>query len=126
MILGFKKQFVEPIKNGTKIHTIRKDNHRRWKAGNKIHFYTGIRTKEMKCFGKLTCISVQSIVIKYENKCSDYPVVVIDGKTHLIAHRPNIILQLAMNDGFKNVKDFLKWFDKDFSGMLIHWTDLKY
>lgn len=41
MILSFKKQFLDPIITGSKIHTIRADKPNRWKPGNKIHFATG-------------------------------------------------------------------------------------
>ncbi len=34
--------------------------------------------------------------------------------------------QLAINDGFNSVDDFFQYFNTDFTGKLIHWTDLKY
>lgn len=45
MILGFKPQFVQPIIDRTKIHTIREDKHNRWVPGKVIHMATGVRTK---------------------------------------------------------------------------------
>ena len=63
MILGFKKQFPPMILVGTKIHTIREDKHDRWKAGNKIHFATGIRTKNYNQFYSGVCKSVQAITL---------------------------------------------------------------
>jgi hypothetical protein len=33
---------------------------------------------------------------------------------------------IARHDGFDSVNDFLDWFSEDFTGKLIHWTDLKY
>lgn len=38
MILPFKKRFVEPIMDGSKIHTIRRDSNNRWYRGRKVHF----------------------------------------------------------------------------------------
>lgn len=49
MILSFKEQFIPKILDGTKIHTIREDKKNRWEAGKKIHFATGVRTKNYKC-----------------------------------------------------------------------------
>jgi len=36
------------------------------------------------------------------------------------------IEQLAINDGFDSLKDFMHWFNVDFEGKIIHWTKLKY
>lgn len=36
------------------------------------------------------------------------------------------IEELAMNDGFESVDQFFAWFNKDWKGKIIHWTDLKY
>jgi hypothetical protein len=33
---------------------------------------------------------------------------------------------IARKDGFDTLEDFLDWFSEDFTGKLIHWTDLKY
>lgn len=33
---------------------------------------------------------------------------------------------IAVNDGFDNIHDFLSWFNKDFDGQIIHWTDKRY
>lgn len=33
---------------------------------------------------------------------------------------------IAKNDGFDSLADFLTWFNKDFTGRIIHWTDKKY
>ena len=36
------------------------------------------------------------------------------------------MLQLAHNDGFDTIDDFFAYFNEDFIGKIIHWTDLKY
>jgi hypothetical protein len=33
---------------------------------------------------------------------------------------------LARNDGFATVKDFFEWFSEDYTGKIIHWTELRY
>lgn len=122
MILGFKKQFVKPIKAGTKIHTIREDKHNRWKPGMKMHFATGVRTKKYRQFiPTLTCIRVQKIKIIYK-KTSPSPKIFVDGK------RLNMddTYFLAKGDGFSNTWQFREWFNKDFTGKIIHWTDKRY
>ena len=34
--------------------------------------------------------------------------------------------RLAVNDGFDGLKEFFQFFDRDFSGKIIHWTTQKY
>lgn len=130
MILSFKSQFVDKIKSGEKIHTIREDKPNRWKKGNKIHFATGVRTKNYNQFFEGECKSVQKIEITHKgNKIF----VEIEGRPpHVWIHFRNDkyihpgIEKLAKNDGFNNIEDFFKWFDKDFKGKIIHWTELTY
>ena len=120
MILGFKKQFVEPILAGTKIHTIREDKHRRWKVGNKIQFATGVRTKKYKQFSEKVCTGIQRIEMKWTNeidmicKIDEIDIIGIE------------FSKLSRNDGFPFVYEFLNWFSKDFTGVIIHWTDFRY
>ncbi len=143
MILGFKTEifgkptnFVSKIclayifnkpANIQKIHTIRKGN--RFKGGEKLHMATGVRTKHYEQFnlnieGLQRCISVQDIKISWK----EFPffstcIIEIDGKE---IQDKSI---LAMNDGFTdtlNYEHFLKYFNTDFEGQIIHWTDYRY
>lgn len=45
MLLGFKKRFIDPIKIGTKVHTLRRNPKRKPKIGETLHMYSGLRTK---------------------------------------------------------------------------------
>lgn len=103
-----------------KLHTIREDAHDRWKAGNDIHFVINNRTPDRFQFAPVVkCTSTQSIKIKHTA-----------AKIHVIVD--NKILNqsetetLANNDGFESLEDFFKYFNKSFSGKIIHWTDKKY
>ena len=132
MILSFKEQFKEPILNGVKIHSIRQDQHNRWKIDRIIHMATGVRTKKYQQFAEHICKSIQEIEIfhfesiMFANKIA----VCIDGKVFGQYYDKNRydyqLNQLAKNDGFKRVSDFFEWFDSDFKGKIIHWTDFKY
>lgn len=132
MILSFNKRFVDQILSGKKIHTIREDPHTRWKAGRKIHMATGVRTKNYHCFDDTkTCVSVQSLQINHYE--SDFPAieVIIDGvlkfkQMSIIWNGSDFIDLLAKNDGFDSADAFFKWFDRDFHGRIIHWTDFRY
>ena len=109
-----------------KLHTIRHDTKNRWKAGNRIHFYIYTRTKNQLRFAPIIkCTATQKIEIIWTDgdgfKMAQ-PTVWIDGSWIL----GDALNQLAINDGFNNVEDFFAYFNKDFTGKLIHWTNLKY
>lgn len=115
-----KTNFVAKILSGEKIHSIRDDKHDKWKVGNKIHFCINMRTKAYQQFKVDICKSIQKISIKYETVFE--PVIIIDERKLKFSEFES----LAKNDGFNSVMDFLIWFDKDFEGKIIHWTDFKY
>lgn len=119
MVLSFKEQFKEPIIEGNKIHSIREDKTNRWKAGNKIHFATGVRTKNYNCFKEGVCIRTQKIEFSHKHRM---PYVSIDNKI-LSSYEAE---DLAKKDGFDTLEDFFKWFGKDFKGKIIHWTGFIY
>ena len=129
MILSFKKKFPwgkptnfeEKIINWLKIHTLREDKFGRWNAGRVCQCATGVRTKKYNCFAVRSCVYIQAIQINYYGD-NGYPDVIIDGD---LLSQERIEL-LAKNDGFDSVEDFFKWFEEDFQGKIIHWTDLKY
>lgn len=110
-----------------KLHTIRKDTSNRWKAGNDIHFCINVRTKNQFQFAPIVkCVSTQKIFIDYNEASVDWfglePVVSIDDK---ILSEEEVEI-LAKNDGFDSVETFLEYFNTDFIGKIIHWTNLKY
>lgn len=115
MNLSFKHRFVNPILGGKKIHTIREDKHGRWCAGKAIHFCTGLRTKAYNCFRIGTCVSTQTVKINGVR-------VWIDDRELDSAE----IDLLARNDGLLVKEEFFAWFNKDFVGKIIHWTDFRY
>ena len=127
MILGFKQQFKESILTGRKKHTIREDKHNRWEHGKQIHFATGVRTKNYKQFKSKKCVSVQDIEIIYnlngEREMYNKGIWVLVDNIHI---NDFWLLELAYNDGFNSIEEFFKWFNKDFKGRIIHWTDMRY
>ncbi|MDR2205793.1 MAG: ASCH domain-containing protein [Flavobacteriaceae bacterium] len=122
MTLSFKQQFKEKILNGSKIHTIREDKSNRWKAGNIIHFATGVRTKSYECFATGKCVSVQEIEIIRVSDYANETIIKVDERALPFEE----IQKLAWNDGFHHILEFWLWFNRDFKGKIIHWTDFKY
>lgn len=130
-----KNLFVKP-----KFHTLRTDPKNRWKADMPIHFVIHNRTKNRFQFAPITkCVSVQNVEIEYVIKnsfdvhgelssFSRTPMLVIDG-THF--YNPLVAIdkgmkRLALNDGFPSVEAFFDYFNTDFEGKIIHWTNLRY
>lgn len=122
-----------PVNIDGKLHTFREDKNDRWKAGKDIHFAINNRTKNYFQFAPVVpCISTQKVEI---NHFLGYSQVLIDNKLYgeIFHHGLDDIYQytddleiLAKNDGFDSVEDFFAWFNKDWSGKIIHWTNLKY
>lgn len=116
-----------------KIHTIREDKTNRWKPGMNIDFFINVRTKKMFRFAPvLPVVSVQKVEIKYHTNTF---LVHIDGKLFFFGNRDFTVnefenhkgmLELAQNDGFDTIEDFFEYFNEDFSGKIIHWTDKSY
>lgn len=148
-ILSNEEQFVQlegyPMHRPTlkpKLHTIRAGN--RWKVGHQIHFATGVRTKNYKCWAKGIARSVQNIQIdtvigKQENRTTYSMIVKVDG----FYLESEDIERMSDNDGFDSPIQFIEWFHqageevndeksmflKDvrrFKGQLIHWTNMMY
>lgn len=120
-----------------KLHTIREDPNDRWKPGVIIHFVQWMgkpyRSKVYRFAPLIPCVSTQNIKIKYNTGGGVN--VFIDDKFFYYQTEWGLewdkeskanMLMLATNDGFNSISDFFKWFDKDFKGKIIHWTDLKY
>lgn len=108
-----------------KFHTMREDKKERWKPGTKIDFFINCRQVNMFRFAPvLPVVSVQKIEISYDKVFGKtlYPEILIDKvKLH-----PMKLDDLALNDGFDTIEDFFAYFNEDFTGKIIHWTDLKY
>lgn len=115
-----------------KIHTIRRDKSKRWKVGNKIHFVINNRTPKRYQFAPVVLVkSIQDITITEMLMTQTAYCVVsndkifkveIDGR---ILHKKEVE-QLAINDGFESVDAFFEYFNEDFKGRLINWTNYKY
>jgi hypothetical protein len=124
MILGTKDWLIPKYVDGSKLHSIRQDL--RWKVGMDIQFYAKCRQVTMhKIMPDGVCKSIQRVFMTFDG--CDFEVTV--GNRYL---SPPDILTLAKNDGFETIEQFRDFFfpnykkKDEFSGIIIHWTDLKY
>lgn len=130
-VCGIAKPTVEEYYE--KVTTIREDESNRWKAGNDIHFVINNRRPNRFQFAPvLKCKNVQKIRIgEMAMTASESCFIDSQGKIRVIYvddHRlfREDIVKVAHNDGFDTAEDFFDYFNKDFTGKIIHWTDLKY
>lgn len=115
-----------------KLHTIRRDSDNRWKPGQLIHPVINNRTKNRFQFaGTFPCLSIQTIETNNRFGAASFEII-IDGKIFAQKHyghdhdkNAKGLEELAFNDGFDRVDDFVKYF-QNFKGKIIHWTSLKY
>ena len=119
----------------SKLHTIRVDAHDRWKQGNKIHPVINNRTPQRFQFvDDIPCTGTQSFQILWEDniptvyigetKDSLMPFFILEEKGVIVYDEG--MSELAQNDGFDTMEDFFNYFNTDFTGKLIHWTDKRY
>lgn len=105
----------------SKIHTIRKDSRGRWEPGKPIHFWSNFRTTDQFRFAPvIPLVSKQKIKIRWSDDVL-MGVWIDDEKASL-----DKIETLAINDGFESSEDFFHWFDHNFDGWILHWTEFKY
>lgn len=127
-------KFDNSINHKQKLHTIRKDDKNRWKPGIMIDFFINARQKNMFRFAPMIpVVSTQKIKIvwsefKINGNPAVLPAVWIDDKLHYdyAGVMTGNMLKIANNDGFENLTDFFSYFNEDFEGKIIHWTNLKY
>lgn len=115
--------FVPKILDGTKLHTIRKNEKKHFVARDlvSLRHWTGrpYRSKQQE-FATERIVSIEPVRIVYG---SDGISAFVDG------HRIDAA-DLVVNDGL-NAPDFISWFFPDgrfgnFHGDILHFTDLRY
>ncbi|HKR03485.1 MAG TPA: ASCH domain-containing protein [Bacteroidia bacterium] len=143
MLLGFKKRFIDPIKIGTKVFTMRKRRKKEVKIGETLYMYTALRTKHCQLItNKEKLISKQKAWIRiiYITDTFLSLKICVDGRS---LHR-NEISEFVKFDGFTDENDFCKYWidsvkkDRNKKGLrgqtckivesltMYHWTDLRY
>ena len=126
MIISFNKEncekrdFVNKILNGTKIHTIREDENNRFKIGQTIQFYA----MNPRCGGKQFATGIIKNILVIEIVPELDIVLIGSGINGLYVHEFNkleSLNRLAIHDGFEDWKEMKQFFTKPFIGKLIIW-----
>lgn len=128
------------IESTQKLHTIRVDAHDRWKAGRLIHFVINNRSPNYFNFAPvIKATAVEKIQFEWRETpqvCRELKIFIQDKLVTNLIKFPNGDLKIkkgrkfleliAVNDGFDNEKQFLDYFNENFTGKIIHWTDVRY
>jgi hypothetical protein len=123
----FEKAYDQDETQTPKLHTIRRDVFNKWKHSTEIKFFINVNLEDQFQFAPIIpLVSTQNIRISYnaedcEKMCVE-PAIYIDEKPIDL----DTLSALAVNDGFENVVDFLTYFNTNYEGLIIHWTNLKY
>lgn len=109
-----------------KRHTFKQDKANRWQVGNLIHFYINARSKNQFRFAPVVpVLGIQKIEINwfdYDAFRLPEPNIYINGNW-IVGDKKLLLMQ---NDGFDTPEQFYAYFNQNFEGKIIHWTDLKY
>lgn len=118
MFLFFSGGLVDwenQVVSGRKVHTIRKGECARVKAGTALHFLVDRFKPTRRKFFETTCTGKQSF-------CIVDGVISVDG----VAVSSETVTAISINGGFKSVSEMMDYYGSDFSGTIIHWTNIKY
>lgn len=115
-LYNFKPQFVQPILDGTKRHTIRRRRKRPDRPGSILHLYTGLRQPGARLLKCVTCLRVMLIQINADGR------IFVDER-ELTGDEKQV---LARFDGFEDLASMMAyWRDAGglpFNGDLIVWA----
>lgn len=131
--LDYKELIEKASTLNPKIHTLRGDEKNRWTKGKNIDFFINCRQKNMFRFAPtIPVVSVQKVEItlmhwarfgiRYETKQGKVFTIKVDDN-YL---NDSMFEEFAQNDGFDTVEEFFQYFNEDFEGKIIHWTDKRY
>jgi hypothetical protein len=129
MLLGFKKQFIEPLIMGSKILTLRKRRKIQPKVGERLYMYYGLRTNHTTLItNQETLRGIQSCRLTIEKLRNSFKISIWVDRRKLTQAE---IEDFVIYDGFTSVTEWATyWLDgKMRTGALMqmfHWTDLKY
>lgn len=127
--LRFFKELNIDLEAKPKLHSLREDSKNRWKVRDAIDFFINCRKEDMFRFAPKHLVKgIQNVFITRNDFGKS--MLFIDGKLFYLEdwslEHKHKMLHFAQNDGFETTEEFFEYFDTDFNGKIIHWTNLKY
>jgi len=102
--LNVKRQFVTDIITGRKTQTFRPKGKRVYRVGQKLHLYSGLRSKQCELIKKTVIVSVT--LIEFCVSCSLLDFIYIYNIPNALPMEEHEKHELAVADGFLSVKEF--------------------
>lgn len=119
-----KEQFIDPIEQLVKHHTLRNERKRHARPGEEIQIYFAMRTRQCRLVGRAVCTAVTPIHLSFYP-----PKVAIYGRP--VIETPSKLTDFARADGFSSWRELKEFWDKNharpkaWSGMIIEWKDFQ-
>lgn len=131
MLLGFKKQFIQPVLVESKGLTLRNPRKYEPKIGETLYMYSGLRTKNSQHItSKHTLKSTQKVKLKIQRieKEECFKIKVIIDKRQISYDE---LKELVILDGFEFIDDWANyWLDGkrkiEAKVNMYHWTDKRF
>lgn len=118
-IINFSDEFADMVESGKKRQTIR-SNRRKYKAGDKLHLWTGLHTTYARKLGIATVTEVASITILPTGA-----IYIENNQPWIEQYSASGNLQLAKRDGFTSLGSMVSYLDSHyglpFHGQVIRW-----
>jgi hypothetical protein len=95
---SFQRRFVAPIREGTKVHTIRRQRRRHARVGEELQLYHGMRTRHCELIGRKWCTLVLPVELLVQRS----------GIVEAMVDRQSVsdLDGFAARDGFADARDF--------------------
>lgn len=94
-LYNFQQRFADAVESGAKTQTIRRLRKRPTRAGEMLHLYTGLRSKNTRLLRRAKCVKVLPIEIHPTH-------IIVDG----VILTPDETRKFAIADGFSGRADF--------------------
>lgn len=132
---GQPTNFEAQVISGLKKHTIR-GNHAYWErivnevnAGNgvlKVRQWSGkpYRSGQIEIC-QFTKLGIEKVVFKKSSSRKINPVALLKIGNDTFFDKKQLV-EVAKNDGFDDLQDFIDWFPMEFAGCIIYFNDFKY
>lgn len=126
-------EYVIAFEGDEKLHAI--ESGKKYKAGDIAKpISVSPDGKEFQFAPELKIVSVQDIEISYDRKSDPrWAHVVIGGVMGIIfpylfinEYENTSLEAIVENDGFESIDQFFQYFNEDFEGQILHFTDLRY
>ena len=130
---SFKRDFIDPIEQGLKTHTLRGPRRRHARVGETMQLYVGMRTKHCRLIGTGICDRFRGVLLKFSTYPAFFIFDVMESDPGVFRRKGELqpltdLDAFARSDGFAHFDAMAKfWRDnhgpaQSWEGFLIGWS----